>query len=97
MNIDQIKTEIIAGNFTHEDLSSIAEALKFARGRLTRKVKQGLTVGDNVNFTDRNGRNYTGVVTKIAIKFVTVRTVAGLWRVPAAMLTRIEDESEFVA
>jgi hypothetical protein len=32
------------------------------------------------------------VVTKIAIKYVTVRTIDGLWRVPAGMLTKIEDE-----
>jgi len=98
MNVDQINQAIIAGNFSNADLMSIADAIKFARSRLGRKVKQGLAVGDNVNFTNsKTGRNYTGVVTKIAIKFVTVRTVDGLWRVPAAMLTRIEDESEFVA
>jgi hypothetical protein len=38
------------------------------------------------------GRNVTGVVMKIAIKYVTVRTIAGLWRVPANMLTLVEDE-----
>jgi hypothetical protein len=45
-----------------------------------------------VNFTSTKlGRNVTGVITKIAIKYVTVRTATGLWRVPANMLTRIED------
>jgi hypothetical protein len=34
--------------------------------------------------------NYTGVVMKIAIKYVTVKTVSGLWRVPANMLTLVE-------
>ena len=52
-------------------------------------------LGDNVNFTStKTGQNVTGMVTKIAIKYVTVRTVNGLWRVPANMLTRI-DEPEF--
>ena len=52
-------------------------------------------LGDNVNFTSTKlGRNVTGVITKIAIKYVTVRTATGLWRVPANMLTRI-DEPEF--
>jgi len=93
MNIDQIKTAIIAGNYSNDDLSDIIEAVKYARGRLTRKVKQGLTVGDNVNFTStKSGRNYTGTVVKIAVKFVTVRTVDGLWKVPANMLNKIEDE-----
>jgi hypothetical protein len=45
-----------------------------------------------VNFTSSKlGRNVTGVVTKIAIKFVTVKTAQGAWRVPANMLTKIED------
>ena len=49
-------------------------------------------LGDNVNFTStKTGQNVTGMVTKIAVKYVTVRTVNGLWRVPANMLTRIED------
>jgi hypothetical protein len=96
MNVQQINTAIIAGNFTNEDLNSMAEAVKYARSRLVRKVKQGLTAGDNVNFTNsRTGRNVTGHVTKVAIKYVTVRTVDGLWKVPANMLTKIADEREF--
>lgn len=96
MNVTEITSNIIAGNYSNEDLSAIIEAVKFARGRLGRKVKQGLSVGDNVNWTNsKTGRNYTGVVVKIAVKFVTVRTVDGLWRVPAAMLSRIADEREF--
>jgi hypothetical protein len=80
MNVEQINAAIIASNLSNADINSIAEALKFARGRLTRKVKQGLSVGDNVNFTStKTGRNYTGTVVKIAVKFVTVRTVDGLW------------------
>jgi hypothetical protein len=30
-------------------------------------------------------------VVKIAIKYVTVRTVQGLWKVPANMLSKVED------
>jgi hypothetical protein len=36
--------------------------------------------------------NMTGFVTKIAIKYVTVKTLGGLWRVPANMLSKIEDQ-----
>jgi hypothetical protein len=31
----------------------------------------------------------TGMVVKIAIKYVTVKTVQGLWRVPANMLSPV--------
>jgi small-conductance mechanosensitive channel len=68
------------------------DAVKFARARLTEQSKRSLSIGDNVNFTSSKlGRNVTGVVTKIAIKFVTVKTAQGAWRVPANMLTKIED------
>ena len=95
MNITQVNQAIMHGNFTNDELSSIIDAVKYGRARLTREIKRGLAVGDNVNFTSTNlGRNVTGVITKIAIKYVTVRTATGLWRVPANMLTRI-DEPEF--
>jgi len=90
MTIDQINAAIVAGKFSDTDLRSIAESLQFARGRLNRRVKSQLSVGDNVTFSHK-GYTYTGHVTKIAVKNVTVRTVQGLFRVPAAMLTVVED------
>jgi small-conductance mechanosensitive channel len=95
MNIMQINTAILEGGFTNNELTSIIDAVKFARARLTEQSKRSLTIGDNVNFTSsKTGRNVTGVVTKIAIKYVTVKTVQGAWRVPANMLSKI-NEPEF--
>lgn len=92
MNIGQINTAIIQGTWTNTELSSMIDAVKFARARLTESTKRELRIGDNVNFTStKTGLNVTGVVTKIAIKYVTVKTVSGLWRVPANMLTKVED------
>lgn len=88
MNATEIARALIAGNFTNDDLSNITEALKFARSQLGKRTKASLMLGDNVNFfNSKQGRDYTGTVVKIARKFVTVRTTAGLWRVPANMLT----------
>ena len=93
MNIEDINSAIMFGKLTNNDLSSIIDAVKFARSRLQKQIKRSLMVGDNVNFTsNKTGQNITGVVTKIAIKYVTVRTVQGLWRVPANMLTLVEDK-----
>jgi hypothetical protein len=87
MSIQSINTEIIAGNFTNEQLSSIIDAVKFARARLTDATKRTLRLGGSVKFTSsKTGVTYTGTVDKIAIKFVTVRTSQGLWKVPANML-----------
>ena len=96
MNITQINTAILQGGWTNDQLSSMIDAVKFARARLTEQTKRSLRIGDNVNFNSTKlGRNVTGVVMKIAIKFVTVKTVTGLWRVPANMLTLVADEQEF--
>jgi ribosomal protein L35AE/L33A len=92
MNIQTINTAIINGTWANEDLMSMMDAIKFKRKLLTERTKAQLRVGDNVNFTStRTGQNVTGVVVKIAIKYVTVRTVQGLWKVPANMLTKVED------
>jgi len=92
MNIMDINTAILQGGWTNDQLSSMIDAVKFARARLTEQAKRSLRVGDSVNFTSsKTGQNVTGVVTKVAIKFVTVKTVNGLWRVPANMLTKVED------
>ena len=92
MNIMQINTAILQGGFTNDQLTSIIDAVKFSRARLMEMTKRSLRIGDNVNFTSsKTGQNVTGVVMKVAIKFVTVKTVQGLWRVPANMLSKVED------
>ncbi len=92
MNIQTINTAIINGTWANEDLLSMMDAIKFKRKLLTERTKAQLAIGDNVNFTStRTGQNITGVVIKIAIKYVTVRTVQGLWKVPANMLSKVED------
>ena len=92
MNIQQINSAIMFGDLTNVELNSIIDAIKFRRSSMARQTKASLMVGDNVNFTSsKTGQNVTGVVTKIAIKYVTVKTLQGLWRVPANMLTKIED------
>ena len=96
MNVDRINSAIIQGNLTNDELTTVIDAVKFARARLTEQTKRSLRIGDNVNFNSTKlGQNVTGVVMKIAIKFVTVKTVTGLWRVPANMLTVVADEQEF--
>jgi ribosomal protein L35AE/L33A len=93
MNIQNINTAIINGTWTNAELNSMIDAVKFARKRLAERSKASLMIGDNVNFTStKTGRNITGVVIKIAIKYVTVRTLEGLWKVPANMLTRVDDD-----
>jgi ribosomal protein L35AE/L33A len=90
MSIQSINSEIVAGNFSNEQLSSIIDAVKYARGQLAKRNKASLMLGDSVEFTNsRTGRVMRGHVKKIAIKYVTVDTGAGAWRVPASMLKAV--------
>jgi hypothetical protein len=96
MNVDRINTAIISGNLTNDELSTVIEAVRYARAQLGKQSIRALSIGDNVNFNSvKQGRNVTGVVVKIAIKYVTVKSISGLWRVPANMLTVIANEREF--
>jgi hypothetical protein len=91
LSIQDINTAIISGGFANDDLNSIIQAITFARTRLAQKTKASLHIGDNVQFTSpRSGGATTGHVVKIAVKFVTVQTSGGRWKVPASMLSKID-------
>lgn len=96
MDIKQINQAIMFSDLSNDELMSVIDAVKWKRATIAKLTKASLRIGDNVNFTSsKTGMNVTGVVTKIAIKYVTVKTVCKrFWRVPANMLTKI-DEQEF--
>lgn len=88
MNISTINQAIMQGSWTNDELTSMIDAVKWARSRLTQKTKRALSLGAKVEFTSsRTGRTMQGTVRKIAIKYVTVDTPEGGWKVPANMLT----------
>ena len=87
ISIKEVNSAIMFGNFTNTELTSIVDAVKYARAQLTQQNKRSLMLGDTVKFTStKNHMTYSGTVSKIAIKYVTVRTPQGLWKVPANML-----------
>ena len=93
MDIKQVNSAIMFGAWTDIELRSMIDAVKWNRSRLTERTKATLRVGDNVEFTSsKTGRATRGFVTKIAIKYVTVNTGMGLWRVPANMLSLVDKE-----
>ena len=88
MDINQIKTAIMLNGYSNADLDSLGEAIKYARAQLGKEVKRSIRVGETVKFTSaRDGVTYNGVVRKINIKYVSVDTVRGGYKVPANMLT----------
>jgi len=88
--IQQINSTIMFGNLTNTELSSIIDAVKFARAQITKQQARALRVGDSVKFTsNRNGVTYKGTVDKIKIKYVLVNTAQGRYNVPASMLEAV--------
>ena len=94
MNIKEINTAIMHGDFTNEQLNSISDSIRFARAQLAVRNKSTMCKGSKVKFTNsRSGVTVLGEVEKVNRKFVIVReqkagSMFGMqWRVPANMLT----------
>ena len=87
LTIQQINSAIMFGNFTNDQLTSINDAVLYARAQLRAVKIREFTKGDTVKFhSTKRGVTVTGTVTKVAIKYVTVKDGVMLWKVPANML-----------
>jgi ribosomal protein L35AE/L33A len=87
MNAKEITYALKTGTFTSQELSTIVEAIKYARAELARDIKSSIRVGALVQFkSNRTGSVYTGTVERIKIKNVLVNTTQGRFNVPATML-----------
>ena len=94
MDIKQINSAIMFGTWTDVELRSMIDAVQWNRASLAKQIKRSISVGDQVEFTNsKTGRVMQGRVRKVAIKYVTVDTGLGLWRVPASMLRVVELEA----
>jgi hypothetical protein len=90
VDIKQINSAIMFGTWTDVELSSMIDAIKWNRAQLQKQVKRSISLGQAVKFTSaKRGMTMQGTVDKIAIKYITVRTPQGLWRVPANMLETV--------
>ena len=89
--IQEVNTAIMFGNFTNDQLTSIVNAVQYARAQLGKQKIRTFTKGDTVKFTSakRGGLVVQGTVTKVAIKYVTVKDSVMLWKVPANMLEAV--------
>jgi len=85
--IQEVNTSIMFSNFTNDQLTSIVNAVQYARAQLGKQKIRTFTKGDTVKFhSTKRGVTVTGTVTKVAIKYVTVKDGVMLWKVPANML-----------
>ena len=85
MNINQIISAI--HGMDEQDITKVIQAVKYARSQNHRQATRTMKVGDIVEFTNKRGALTSGVVKKVAIKYVTVDCgIDGRWKVPAGML-----------
>ena len=85
--IQQVNSAIMFGEFSNTELDSIISAVQFAKASLRKHNIRLFSKGDTVKFhSTKRGMTMQGTVSKIAIKYVTVTTPQGLWKVPANML-----------
>lgn len=90
MNISDINTAIISGSFSNDELTSIVDAVKYARAKLGRATLWSIQRGDKVSYvSSKSGLPVVGEVVDIKIKNVIVKVGATKWRVPANMLTKV--------
>ena len=74
------------------DLSAVVDAVKLRRNQLHTTDAHSLKIGERVSFQGRHGSTLKGVVEKIKIKYVLVRTDRGQrWNVPGAHLTVLKE------
>lgn len=85
--IQEVNSSIMFGDFTDDQLNAIIGAIKFRRNQIAKVAKRAFGPGSQVKFySTKRGITVVGVVEKVAIKYVTVNTNQGRWKVPANML-----------
>ena len=82
------------GVLNNDELNKVIEAVKLRRNQLHFQDAHSLRIGDRVSFTGRHGITEKGVVEKVKIKYVLVRTDRGQrWNVPGSHLTSIKEKA----
>ena len=76
------------------DLNAVIDAVKMRRNQIHTEQAHSLRIGQRVTFSGRHGSTLKGVVEKIKIKYVLVRTDSGTrWNVPGSHLTPIKENA----
>jgi len=87
MDIKQVNSAIMFGDWTNVELNSMIDAVKWNRAQLAKQIKYTIKQGTYVKFTSgKTGMVVSGEVEKVAVKYATVKTLGGRYRVPMNML-----------
>jgi len=84
-DLRSILIDIRNGTLTNDDLNLIIEAVKFKRTQNGRQAARTLRIGEQVQFTGKNG-TVVGRLEQIKIKKAIVVSGFTRWNVPLSML-----------
>jgi FKBP-type peptidyl-prolyl cis-trans isomerase 2 len=82
MSLNEIKQEILRGNFTTSELQSL---ISYTRTVMETQTKATLNVGDNVYVVQKTKRT-PGVIKKVNIKRCVVDMLGSSYNVPLSMI-----------
>lgn len=82
MSLNEIKQEVLRGNFTTSDLQSL---ISYTRTVMETQTKATLNVGDNV-FVVQKTKRTPGVIKKVNIKRAIVDMQGSSYNVPLSMI-----------
>jgi FKBP-type peptidyl-prolyl cis-trans isomerase 2 len=82
MSLNEIKQEVLRGNFTTSDLQSL---MSYTRTVMETQTKATLNVGDNV-FVVQKTKRTPGVIKKVNIKRAIVDMQGSSYNVPLSMI-----------
>lgn len=88
MDIKQVNSAIMFGDFSNDELNSIINAIQFRRSSMQAHARSKLKVDSQVTWRNtKTGGKLKGSIVKIATKYATIRTIDyELWKVPMDML-----------
>jgi len=82
MLLNEIKQEVLRGNFTTSDLQSL---ISYTRTVMETQTKASLNVGDNV-FVVQKTKRTPGIIKKVNIKRAIVDMQGSSYNVPLSMI-----------
>ena len=75
-----------------DNLNQVISACKLRRNQIHYKDTQSFSVGDRVSFKGRGGVIEKGVIEKVKIKYLLIKTDTGpRWNVPGSHISKIKD------
>ena len=80
--------EILAKCESSADINKVIDEIKQAQVTLQRDAKKSFSVGDEVQFTGRNGKTECGQIIKINPKTIVVKTSFLTWKVAPTLLKK---------